>query len=323
MSSPYPFRHVNERVGVWVLLSLALLMAGVLAAGHSRHWFERQAEVRTHFPPEGTFGLQIGAEVQILGTTVGSVRRIEVDDQGAMEGIFLIRGEFARFVREDSEAVIKKKFAVAGDSYVEITVGKLAPKPLDGPVYLPCRKDTEIIEMAEQILERIQIAVIPALEELEKTLATYRRLGERLEAPDGALQGSLARLEDLLTGLERGEGTAGRLLKDPAAADQVEKILAQTSVLLDDLRATLQQCQAVVDDVREATAVLPPLAETVREEMRDVPGLVLQTRATLRETETLVTGVQKHWLIRDYVEKEDPVKVLSAQEVPAPQENRP
>jgi len=323
MSTPYRFRHVNEWVGGMVLLTTVLLVTGVVLAGRAQHWFDRQEELRTHFPPEGTFGLQYGAEVHILGTPVGSVLRIEVDDQGAMEGVFRIRSDFARFVREDSIALIKKKFGVAGDAYVEITVGKGPQLAIASRTYILCQKDTELTEMAASILEQVRVAVVPALEELEKLLSTYRRLGERLESPGDKLQLSIAHVESLLAGLERGEGTAGRLLKDSGPIEQVEQILGKVSVTMEELEATVKQIQSVIEDVRKASSALPAVADTVRGEMRDVPGLVLQTRSTLKETETLIAGVQRHWLLRNYIEREDPMAVITVQEIPPLLENLP
>ncbi|MDZ4198015.1 MAG: MlaD family protein [Kiritimatiellia bacterium] len=323
MNPSVRFRHVHEITGIFVLLAVLLLVAGVLAAGRAQRWFERQEELRTRFPAEGTFGLQPGAEVHILGTPVGTVRTITVDDQGAMEGLFRIRGEFARFIRTDSVAVIKKKFGVAGDSFVEITVGTGAPLVFTPETYIPSRKDTELTEMAGEILDQLQIAIIPAIEELENLMAAYRRLGDRLESQEGDLQKSISHVESLLAGLDRGEGTAGRLLKDPATLEQVEGVIAQVSGMAADMAVVLKQVQGILEDVAKTVEVLPEVAGTVRSEMRDVPGLVLQTRATLRETEILLTGVQRHWLLRKYMESEDPVAALSIHELAPPAGVRP
>lgn len=320
MSQPVRFRHVNEIVGAFVLLTLALLVAGILAAGRAQRWFERHEEVRTRFPADGTFGLQRGAEVHILGTPVGTVRSIEVEDDGRMNGLLRIRGEFARFIREDSEAIIRKKFGIAGDAYMDITVGSGPPLELAPGAYLPSRKDTELTELAEEMLDQIRIAIVPALVELENLLAAYRRLAERFEAPESDLQRAIGRVESLLAGMERGEGAVGRLLRDPAPVDQLEGILRQVADRLDEMGAILGRIQSILDDTGRAAAVLPGVAETVRGEMRDVPGLTLQARATLRETEALLAGAQRHWLLRRYIEREDPLTAVSIHELPPPME---
>jgi len=85
VSKPFKFRYVNELTGVFVIVIVALLVVGVLFAGRAQRWFEPVYELRIVFPPEGTFGLQKGAEINILGTPVGTVDRIEVTEGELVE----------------------------------------------------------------------------------------------------------------------------------------------------------------------------------------------------------------------------------------------
>ncbi|HMP77014.1 MAG TPA: MlaD family protein [Kiritimatiellia bacterium] len=278
MSKPFKFRYVNEIVGTFVLLVVAALIAGIILAGRAQDWFEPVTEIRLEFPEEGSLGLQRGAEVQILGATVGRVGRIKVKDDGSMHTTLSIKGEFIRFVRVDSRALVKKKLAVAGDSFVEITQGRGAELGED-PVMLAV-KDTEITEIAQNILKQIQDAVLPLLEE-------HTTLARKLNSDDGPLMKLMANLEEISRGLAEGEGSAGQLLRDPAAAQEIERILAQV--------------REILADVKEVSARLPPVAETVGREIDALPGTVVQSQETLREAERLIQGIQRHWLIRKNV----------------------
>ena len=42
MEKRFTFRHVNELTGLWVLGTLAIVVAGVMISGHSQRWFARQ-----------------------------------------------------------------------------------------------------------------------------------------------------------------------------------------------------------------------------------------------------------------------------------------
>lgn len=323
MSQPFRFRHVHEIVGGFVIAILLLLIAGVIAAGNAQRWFERQEVFRIRFPADGASGLQHGAEVRLLGTPIGTLSRIEVEEDGSMEGVIRIRKDFARFIREGSEAVIKKKFAVAGDSFLEITVGTGPALVLSDATYIPCRKDAELIEMVEDLLAQVRTAIVPMLEELNGLVQAYRRIGEGLEAPDGEMRRILGHVESLLAGLERGEGTAGGLLKDPALLEQVGGILGQVSGLLREVETVLQKVQGIVEDVQKTVGALPVAADALRDELRDVPGVVLQTRGTLREADTLLVGLQNHWLLRGAMEPKEPVAARSVHEaLPPPAEEK-
>lgn len=317
MSKPFKFRYVNELTGIFVIVIVALLVVGVLFAGRAQRWFEPVYELRIVFPPQGTFGLQKGAEINILGTPVGTVDRIEVTEDDQLQAVFKIQGDFVRFIRTDSEAIIKRKFGVAGDAFVDITVGKGPPIDKANGTTITCRKDTELLEIVQNVVEQVQQATLPAIAELQKTLEQYRLLAEDMRNTEGPLQqmlvqvsGTVSHVDSLLVGLEKGEGTAGKLLKDPAIANEVEKLLGRMDEAVGQLSMVIQDSQVILEDIKKATAVLPEAAETVRGELRDVPGVMLQAQTTLHESEILIEGLQQHWLLRRYMQQDKPLEAV-------------
>ncbi len=295
MAKPFKFRYVNEIVGTFVLFVVILLILAVVLAGRAQEWFIPIKRFSIDFPMEGSLGIQKGAEVQILQTKVGRVEKITVGEDARMSGVITVKGDFIRFVREDSHALVKKRFGVAGDSYIEITEGQGEILP-DGFAIL-VTKDTEILDVAEQLLQQFKDTTLPAIEE-------YTKLAADLRNPEGPLMKLLANLEAITAGLEKGEGTAGQMLRDPAIAEELKSILAKVNSSLDDIRKTTQQ--------------LPPMAEKVGEEMKDLPGLVLQTQETIREAERLIEGIQQNWLIRGNIPQPKSSTLIPASEVSAP-----
>lgn len=306
---PFRFRYANEIAGLFVVLALALIVVGVVLVGRARQWFEPSYRIRITFPEEGTYGLQQGSMIVLLGTSIGAVERIYVDAEGAMHAVLRVRGQFLRFIRTDSVAVVKRKFGIAGDAFIEITPGVRDTLPPDDAV-LPVRKDTEITELLQQIMQQVQAAVVPTIEETQRLLAEYRGLAADLRDRNGELQRSMAAVRSILEGVERGEGSVGRILRDPAFAEEIGAILARVRQMTDQLHASLQKLDAILEDVRRASGALPETADTVRAELRDVPGLVLQTQATLREAEQLLAGLQEHWLLRAYMNRPSPIQML-------------
>jgi len=306
MAKPFKFRYVNEIVGVFVLVVAAALVTGVILAGKYQEWFVPVHRLRIVFPPEGSLGLQIGAKVQILGAAVGSVEKIQIDETGHMIGKIAIKGDFIRFVRTDSVATVKKTFGIAGDAYLDVAKGSGSELP-DG-FDLTITKDTEIVAMAQDMIAEIRKAVLPALEKLQKAVEEYTALAADLRNPEGPLLKMLANVEQITDGLKKGEGTAGRLLRDPAAAEEVDKILKRVD-------ASLAQVDGILADVKATTAQLPAIAGKVGVEARDLGGLVAQTQEAIREAERLVEGLQNHWLIRKYIPHPESTAVIPPSEV--------
>jgi len=300
MNKPFKFRYVNEIVGTMVLLVLAVLIAGIVIAGREQGWFEPSYEVRALFGPEGVMGLRKGSEVRIQDTPAGVISDIIPNEDGFMEAVFSVRGRFEPYIRSDSTGVVRRAFAVAGDAYVEITVGRGASLPAE-PRYIPVIQDTEIIQIAEDLLEEVRAVTVPAIEQLQHALEEYTGLAEDLRDPDGPVQELLMSLSAIAQGLEDGEGPAGKLLRDEAMAQEIEGSVARVNALLDELTG-------VVETISLAAEPLPRMVDRVAGELEDVPGLVNQTQATLVEVEVLLSGIQRHWLLRKYMEsdKRDP-----------------
>ena len=299
MPKPFKFRYVNEMVGGFVILVVALLIIGIVVAGHAQRWFESVHKVEIVFPPEGSLDLQKGSEVYILGTRVGAVDEITVADDGSMAGRISVRGQFFRFVRADSQAIVRKKFGIAGDAYIEVTKGTGAE--LSKGQALICLKDVEIMETIQNLVQQFRDATLPAIEQLRKAVEEYTNLAADLRKPEGNLQQLLTHLNKIAEGLEKGEGMVGQVLRNPATAEQLRSIMAK-------IESSLTDVKKVMSDIEES-------ADIVKGEMQDVPGVVLQTRQTMEETEKLITAIQKIWLLRGHIEQPESTKLIPATEV--------
>ncbi len=300
MAKKFKFRYVNEIVGGFVLLVFLLLLAGVLVAGHAQHWFEAKYLINLRFPAEGSMDIQKGAEVMLLGTKVGSVQDITVNDDGHISGAMRVRGPFMRFVRADSIGLVKKKMVVTGDAYIELTRGTGAELPRIGGE-IECVKDTEIIQMLEEALETIRKEALNTLALVNGAISEYMALGGTLNDPDGSVQQLLANANGLLEDIRKGPGIPAKVLNDPAMAKDVEDIVAQVQALMVKINAMATEMQAVV-------AKLPPMADTVADEVDNLPVITGDAQALMRETTSLLDGLQKHWLLKKYMGSDDAVR---------------
>ena len=107
-------RHTDEWIGALVLAAVALLLIAALQAGVLRDWFKPTSEVRLVLPTTGVAGLEVGADVEILGTRAGQVKEIVLDPSQQMYAMLEIDEQAKAFIRRDSKAVIRRRFGVAG-----------------------------------------------------------------------------------------------------------------------------------------------------------------------------------------------------------------
>jgi phospholipid/cholesterol/gamma-HCH transport system substrate-binding protein len=324
METRFKFRHVNELTGLLVLGVLALVLAGVIFSGHSQRWFARKYTFDVLLPEEGASGLRRGDEVFILGVSVGRVDDISVGNDGRMTASVKIRRDFERFVRGDSTASIKKVFGVAGDSFMEITRGTGATLPPDKPT-IACLASEDSLGRMEKMLGDLRSELVPVVKKAGVAFDEWAKLGGDLQKNGEQLQQFVARLDNLAIGVEQGKGTAGKLLTDTALADDAQKLLTRANEAMSELRGVVTNLNAAVATVQKGTVRLPEITDAVANEAKDLPGLVQQTQTSMRELERLIEALERHWLLRKYVNKTNPppARPLPESEEPARQPFKP
>ena len=70
--------HADEWVGLLVVVAVVLFLGVILHAGLLRDWFRPVSHLRIVLPEAGVAGLSVGADVEILGTQAGTLRRIVI-----------------------------------------------------------------------------------------------------------------------------------------------------------------------------------------------------------------------------------------------------
>ncbi|MFT6830850.1 MAG: ABC-type transporter Mla subunit MlaD [Planctomycetota bacterium] len=130
-------------------------------------------------------------------------------------------------------------------------------------------------------------------DEMKAATAEARLLLGSFRATSDAATLTIAELRTLSADLNQ---EIGRLSERGAA------LISTTETTVVEGRQLLVDAGGLLGDLKESTKVLPELAVRVREEVRDLPGLVAGVQDTLREVERLIEAMQKHWLLRSYVD---------------------
>lgn len=269
MSGPARLRFVDELVGLLVLGCVLLFLAVLFVAGRAQGWFEKDYELRTVFPPKGALDLQQGAEVRIQGAIAGRVGDIVPNESGDLETRYILRGRFRDLVRTNSVAVVKKKFKVAGDSFVEITLGDRRFPQLPNGAMIPSIEDVQVIEKMSEILEDVRRTLIPMLEEV---------------------QGILANVNGILTTVHEGKGVVGALLHDEALKGKLDTISGNFEKTSSKVPALVDELNGVAVHAGELTEKLKQAVDTTTQKVDqvDVRPLLAESEAALRDARRLI-----------------------------------
>ena len=122
---------------------------------------------------------------------------------------------------------------------------------------------------------------------------------------------AMAALDDVVSGIKSGQGSAGRLLTDDTLMRQVEDmvsalkgdlarlgpILAPVPGLLDQSRGVLSNVQSITRDTAKTATQFPALARNVTESTSNLPALLTQVQATMAELARLLVQLRGSFLL--------------------------
>jgi phospholipid/cholesterol/gamma-HCH transport system substrate-binding protein len=234
-----------------------------------------------------------------------------------MEADARLRRDFFRFVRADSSAVVKKKFGVAGDSFFEITRGKGEPLS-EKNASIVCNEQFQSV--LEAAVEEVRAEAMLVLKKVNGGLDTWTKLGTNLGVTQQHLNQLAVHLEQMATDVAAGQGTVGKLITDTALADEAKELLARANETMGELRGVATNLNVAVKNVQDGTARLPEITVALADEAKDLPGLVQQTQTSMRELERLIEAMQRHWLLRKYVNATNPPPSQPLSDTAAPGE---
>ena len=274
MPRRYEPRHVSQSTGALVASVALVIVALVVFSARVPRWFERELTVKVDLPEEGSYGLREGSEVHMLGTVVGEVDGIRLTPAGAMQATIQVRGDFVRYVCNDTDATIRRRL-LGGDAFLVLCRGS-GPVLKDGET-IRGTVDKELSELASEAIEQLRKEILPAFHE-------YGELARELRSPEGKLQRTLDQVDRLTHALDQGEGALGRLLKDQEMAKRVENIVVHADASLDVL-------PDLIAEAREAVAGLNQVSAAVGKQLESIPGLVEQTQSTMAGAGDLVSSL--------------------------------
>ena len=220
---------VKFRVGLFVLVALAVFLATIYALGARARLFEARYVVYADFTEVG--GLTEGATVRLAGVQIGRVAGVHLPGEpgGKVRVDLDITRRYADRIRKDSIARIETQ-GLLGDKVVEVTVGTAATPALKAGEVLTARDPTD--------LGRVLNEGAGAVQDMGALMAELRTSAETLNRSKliESTSATVDRINRVVDQVEHGRGWAHALLYDePVALRRLNDAIATTQALLDRL----------------------------------------------------------------------------------------
>ena len=187
----------DEIVGAVVLACLAVFIAVLINAGLLKNWFQPSFSLRILLPDEGVSGLAAGAEVQVLGTRAGEIRRIVIDPNQRMHAVARIDDQMRPFIRRDSVVSIRRQFGVAGAAYIDISRGTGAELDWSYAV-IAATSERAPTDTLGQMIDELRAKIVPMLDDVQKAIVAFTAVARRAVDPAGPLEQTLSSAQQMV-----------------------------------------------------------------------------------------------------------------------------
>ena len=310
MSEPFAFRHLNRLVGVFVIGSVAVLLAGVVLIGKARHWLAKEFTVTVAFDRNNLGLLRAGLPVKIQGTDAGEVTGAIQDAVNTVARLSL-REEFRSQLRADAKAIIHTPIAgFLGETFIEVWPGQAeAPfNPETGTItQLP---GDDLLEQARhsitnfgQASAELRDLIAENRKELVATMGAVRATAEAVAAlvidNRTAINNALTRMEEMTH--QVAAAVAENRPNVKATTDALPRTLAAVERTSDTVTATAKSADA-------AAVALTATANEVTTAARTANTIVTENRAEFSQA-----MADLHALLASATAASDNLEVISAQ----------
>jgi phospholipid/cholesterol/gamma-HCH transport system substrate-binding protein len=306
--SVFGLHQLDEIVGAVVLACIGVFIAVLINAGLLKDWFQPSFTLRILLPDEGVSGLAPGAEVQVLGTRAGEVRRIVIDPSQRMHAVARVEDQMRPFIRRDSKVSIRRQFGVAGAAFIDIARGT-GPELDWSYAVIAATTDRAATDTLGQMIDEVRAKIAPVLDDVQKAVLAFTAVAQRAIDPAGPLEQTLSSAAGIAHRVEAGEGVAGRLLANDKMASDLEASLLSVRELAAQLERTskdprigqiLLKTDSVLTSLQATTrnlaTTMPKITENVTATTDAMPATLLQAQIAAHELELLLGQLRNNWL---------------------------
>lgn len=228
--------EIELKVGLFVTIGLGLVMVAILMLGGAESVFTRTHRYVVHVPEAE--GLIPGAKILLGGLHAGTVAEVDFDRaQKAVRVELAIERKHADLIREDSRAEIATQ-GLLGDRYVAITLGTSESPAISPGGMIPNQAASDIAQLlgrGDQLMSSLNriaenldqiLSSFTSDDRSERFFSDLADLARSLNSQMTEMQlGELGkRLNSILEKIDRGQGTVGALINDPAVYDDLKSL---------------------------------------------------------------------------------------------------
>jgi phospholipid/cholesterol/gamma-HCH transport system substrate-binding protein len=233
----------TTRVGLFVVLGVATLVAAIFHIGKQEGLFQHTFRVSAYFT--SVEGIRAGSPIRLAGVDIGVVDKVDVSTADNKVCLHLKLNTQAKgFVKKDSYATIMPE-GLVGSYYVDVTAGSRTGEPIE---------DGDIIQTKEAT------RLSQVLESTEEILKNVRRASDELA--------------QTLTAINKGHGTLGKLIASEDIYNHLKRLSSRADSGLSTQLDNIERLSVTVDGIVNKADTLVTNVNTTFTKLNEGQGTI-------------------------------------------------
>lgn len=316
------FRHLEKKVGLFVILAIVGLVGVIFFVGREKDLFTRKYTI--YLSVDSGSGFMEGMPVKLSGFKIGRIKNLSLDNDARVKVAVEINRKYQRWIKKGSVARLTKE-GMIGESIIEITVAPPGNTPIEEKQEIPFEKTGGLEDLAKDLKPVLQ-EVKGILGYINDPEGDIKKSLRNVAGLTGEMRQTRAQLDEVIMEMKqttkeaaatmstfKGIGekaypvvdNAGRLVNDAGA--KVGPILGRMTTIMGNIEKMTQKLPQIADkvetilnDTKKMTASIAPKMESMVETAEDV----------LQDTKETVRGIKGSWPVNRMVPRKDGMELL-------------
>jgi phospholipid/cholesterol/gamma-HCH transport system substrate-binding protein len=316
-------------VGLFVLVGLAILVAGILVLGGQQNRFAKTVRITADF--ENIGGLKKGSNVWFSGVKIGTIREVNFTKNRHVEIVMNIEEKSRVYIRKDAIAALSSEGFI-GNKIIEIQGGSSSVPPIEEGDRLQSKEAVN----TDQMIATLQINN----ENLVAITENIKNLSDKIKNGEGTIgafftDSMLAvNIKTMMANLNQAAANSKKVTEDfkqfSTQLNNNESLLGQLlndTVVFSSLKTSVAQMQNITQTASTLTLNLNKASEQLNEKDNSI-GVLLndsvvadQLKRTLdnlegstQKLDKNMEALQHNFLLRGFFRKEAKKAAKEAEE---------
>jgi phospholipid/cholesterol/gamma-HCH transport system substrate-binding protein len=272
------FTHIEFKVGLFVLISISLMVAILVTFAIKTKLFMPKVNV-TILTDSGE-GISKSMPVKYAGFTISRIYDVELMDDGNVELHTKIPKQYTKWIKEDSVAKLSAQ-NIIGSSFIVFSGGSAESIEINDGTLFPLAREGGLAALIEQAQ--------PVIEDIKEIVNNVANITQMVEDQKPNFDRFATGIGDVGDDLHNKTGSVGYLVRSDYLKDEVKAIVARIEVLQNQINTIIGEVGTKVEKTDETIEKINSALQALKEGIQSAQFAIESAQPTI-DNVNVITG---------------------------------